>query len=230
MSNPYTHSSQLNNPNNKGAYCFFLVFVPLTFVLVILAITIALFLALKRDYKEWQINFESRIGDNQILELADETRTWNLRESIDAKIAEFSSSKEEIDHVEFTVEEIEFMLAEKISSSLPEGLEVNRIYIDAADGEWVVYLKIATTAGNELPWLAMKIRKADFESPKLTVRSISIGGFDFADYGLGFIVDDVNSGYTEALNLVNENEFTGRRYENIELEDDQVIIKGRANH
>jgi hypothetical protein len=40
------------------------------------------------------------------------------------------------------------------------------------------------------------------------------------------VISNINQGIAQALVTVNENRFVGRKFENIELQEDQMIVKG----
>ena len=58
------------------------------------------------------------------------------------------------------------------------------------------------------------------------LEDLSIGGFSLDSFGFGYIRDNMNLGYSDAMNSINESGFTNRTWENIELESDTMIIKG----
>jgi len=53
-----------------------------------------------------------------------------------------------------------------------------------------------------------------------------LGGYDISDFGFSSIVRNLNKGVREALLLISQKDFTGRRIINIELDDDNIVIKG----
>jgi hypothetical protein len=40
------------------------------------------------------------------------------------------------------------------------------------------------------------------------------------------VISNINQGLAQALVTVNENRFVGRKFENIELQEDRMIVKG----
>jgi hypothetical protein len=64
------------------------------------------------------------------------------------------------------------------------------------------------------------MQTAQLYTTNFKVQGISVGNI------FPSMVSSINQGIAEALVTVNENRFVGRKFENIELEDDQLIVKG----
>jgi len=149
-----------------------------------------------------------------------------LKASVNDKIDEFSESNESIDYVEFTEREALYLIGDNYGQSVPENFTVDRLFVEASTNDWVVYIQ-GSYQGIVLPWLVLRIEKDDIETAQLYVSELAIGKYDFDEWGLLAVREDVNTGFQDALILVNENDFTGRKFENIELTEDGMVIKGR---
>jgi len=192
---------------------------------VFLALFAGIFLVFRYDYLTWESEFEDKRISSDYVYLQGESAEM-LSESIDRKVNEFSRSTQEVDFIEFTVDEAVYLIGEQYNQSLPENFEVQRLYVEPSQNNWYLYIQ-GTYQGMKLPWLILRVQKDDIETAQLYVSEMALGKYDFDTWGLLVIREDVNTGFQEALILVNENDFTGRRFENIELTDESMVIKGR---
>ncbi|MBD3329089.1 hypothetical protein GF357_01190 [Candidatus Dojkabacteria bacterium] len=229
MSNQYSdfHNHIQEQPKSKNGCCFFLVALPVSFFVVMVLAFLIIFLNLRRNYQDWEKQFTSEVAQTEVLSMSDEAKMTELSDQVESKITAFSESTEIVDFIEFNVNEVEYLLGQKLSDSMPDGLEIDKIYIESGDGRWDIYFQPKSSTRKVFPWISLAVTKAEVESPRVKIDAVRVGEYDVSEFGVGFLVDDLNSGYTEALNLVNENEFTGRRFENIELEVNGLIVKGR---
>jgi hypothetical protein len=72
----------------------------------------------------------------------------------------------------------------------------------------------------------MEIVKDDRETAELYVRDLLLGKYKVPGFIAKDIVHSINKGISDAILLVNENAFLGRRIENIELLEERVVVKG----
>lgn len=147
--------------------------------------------------------------------------------SLDVKIEKYTQSEEEVTFMELEIGEIAVLVNNTVKESLPFELKISEIYIDPSEGEYQVYLHLRK-GDRYLPWVRVDVLKDTGETAELYFKEFWIGHLSMDDVGIDYFSDSVNDGYRDALYTVNENGFSGRRYENIELEEDGIIIKGRA--
>lgn len=191
-------------------------------IIIIIVLSLALiFGILGREYSNWSKEFESTLESNRVVTLPNDT----LKSEIEKKIEVFGRSDKKIDFVEFNDTQFMYILAESLNTSLPVGMKYSKGYVVSENGLWNIYVQ-TEIKGIKLPWMWFKLQKDSTESAQVYIHSISIGNFDLTDYGAKVVIDRVNKGISESLLLVNESEFTGRTFRNIELESGKIIIKG----
>ncbi len=190
-------------------------------VIIVILSLVLVFGILFREYSKWSQGFEASMKSEKIVTLPNDT----LKTEIDKKIEIFGKSVKKIDFIELKETEFMYLLAESLNTSLPVGVVFNRGYIDTEKGLWNIYIQ-TELKGLKLPWIVLKLQKDNTESAQVYVRRMSVGNFDFTDYGANFIIERINKGISESLLLVNESEFTGRTFRNIELESEKITIKG----
>lgn len=191
-------------------------------LLVLFLSTITIFLFLIRDYKGWERSFELGYLSSDFVFLNNES----LKTSVEKKIEDFSKSSKKVDFVELTDRETLFLIGESLNESLPFGMVFDRGYVSSDDGQWDIYAKVVDEKYKKGIWMKARLLKDNLESPEIFVQTISVGNYDFKDYGLGIIVWRVNRGIRESISLVNTSEFTGRTIKNIELEKGVMTVKG----
>jgi hypothetical protein len=210
----------MSKRSNPG--CFFLVTVPIT-LLVLLSISAMLVLwILRGEYRSWRDDFESNYLSKEFVKKDD----LELKEGVDEKLTMFASSTEDVDFVELSTDEALFVLLNELEGSIPYGIKVERGIVRAMQGQWDIFIQ-SKFKDTRLPWVRIRVEKDDIESAELFVSDMYMGPYDLGEWGFKGVQDDINRGFAEALILVNENEFSGRRFENIELEENSMIVKGR---
>ena len=80
-----------------------------------------------------------------------------------------------------------------------------------------------------LPWVLINLQKDDLETAEVYVTDMFIGNLSFSSFGLKPFIDNINDGIRNAIILVNENQFSGRKIKNIELLEDGFVIKGEKH-
>lgn len=193
----------------------------ISFILVILLSFMFIWLIVFREYKSWEQDFELDKFSDAYITLENEI----LKTSLESKLKKFAESNNKIDFVELTDKEFIYLVGESINSSLPLNITFEKGYISSEKGVWDLYVK-TNRMNFKLPWVRFRIQKDNTESPELYVSKMSIGNFDFTDYGAKVVLDRVNKGIRDAILLVNQSDFTGRVFRNIELENGKIIIKG----
>jgi hypothetical protein len=207
----------------KRAGCFFAVAIPVSFIVITLLAVLIVFLILRGEYRGWVDRFEGSHLSNDFIYVED---SEEIEKSLEEKILKFSQSEKDVESMELSTQEVFIAFADQFESSIPENVDVYRGYVDSDFGSWNIYLQ---TKHNErvLPWVIVNLNKDEGEGIQLYVSSISLGSYDLTDFGFKSVVDNVNKGLTDAFVLVNQSDFTGRVFENIELEPGVMVIKGR---
>jgi hypothetical protein len=206
--------------DRKG--CFFLIAVPLTFIVILLIIFVGLFFLARGDYVEWKDDFEKDYLSTDFVDLDGNSE---LEISLTEKLEEFQASDEEVYFVEIDDSEFIYLLSQQLSITLPDYIDMYRGVVIYNEGSWDIYIQ-TKFRDNILPWTIITLSKDDIETAQLYVSELKVGPYDLDEYWLESIRKDINEGFSEALLLVNENEFSGRRFDNIELEDGVMVVKG----
>jgi hypothetical protein len=175
-------------------------------------------------YSKWSNEFDLKAEEFTYLDLEID-RYGDIREDIDLKVNRFSSSENQVDFIEFTPEEFGILVYDNSSEAFPEDITVKEIYINHEIFEWYLYMNLEYK-GVSLPWIGVEISKDNQETAEIYVSEVSVAGIILSDIGLESFRRNLSRGYLDALNFVNENNITERKFDNIELTDEGVFIKG----
>lgn len=185
-------------------------------LLVIFVLTIGVFTFPVISYLIWQKQFQSNIPNMVCV--------TNTQDAIplDEKFKKFVLSEDKNTFIELSTEE---MLSLFKSTDIISGGDINDICIVPGVGTWNIYAKISLQ-GLNLPWIRIDIAKDTMETAQLYVSNILIGNILLPDKISQNIKEQLNKGISDALILVNENNFLGRKIKNIELFKDKIVVKG----
>lgn len=212
----------MSKRNKKGPGCFFLIAIPLTLMVIVLLVVLGAFYFIKKDYDIWSNDFEGKHLSSDYVVIEDDEE---LQESVDVKVEEFDASQEEVDFIELTTDEVLYVFGSQLSDSLPYGVKVDRLIAQTNPNDWDIYIQMVFK-NTRLPWLRVNIEKDNIETAELYISEMFVGPYDLDEWvGINLRVS-INKGLSDALILVNENDFSGRTFENIELEEDGVVVKG----
>ena len=169
-------------------------------------------------YMSWEREFVSNLSS---IECYDENTVF--KEDIDEKIESFIISDSRTEFVTFTVEETLAILSSNMQVS--EKFHLEKLCITSSQSLWTVYVKYSTDVV-DLPWISANVVKDNRETAELYVEKILMGNLNLP-FNLGRkMIVEINKGISDAIILVNENEFLGRTIKNIELLEERVVIKG----
>jgi hypothetical protein len=186
----------------------------LTFFLFLFILTVSVVYR----YVLWEREFVSNLSAIQCYE-----EDTEVREDINEKIEKFTLSDSRTEFVTFTVEEVLLLLFPNMKVS--QNFNLNELCIIPERGLWTVYAKYSTDFVT-LPWVRADVVKDNRETAELYVKKILVGDLNLP-FNLGKkAVVEINRGISDAIILVNENEFLGRTIRNIELLEERLVIKG----
>lgn len=181
--------------------------------------------ALYFRYYGWKNSLEDSFVEENFSSF-DADKYSSVREDIEKKVDRYVESREEVETLELTQKEVSILLYDSFSQSLPKDLKLEKIYISPGDNEWEIYLE-ASWRDINLPWVWVTVANESFESAELFIKDIYVGPYSISGFGMDGLIDMTNDGYRNALLFVNQNNVSDREYENIELTDEGIVIKGK---
>jgi len=165
--------------------------------------------------REFSSNLSSKscVSSNQVKEI-----------SFDERIRNFVFSSDRSDYIQFTKGEILYLISSELKKE--EGdIVVKDMCVDSSKGVWKVYLNL-TVAGIKNVWFIFDIIKDDRETAELYVDNLYLGNFQLPSFISSSLKEKINKGISDAIVLVNENSFSGRSITNIELLEEDIVVKG----
>ncbi len=188
----------------------------LSVLLVIFLIIIGIFAYPVISYLVWQKQFKSQMPNMSCI-----SNTTELP-PLDEKFKEFVMSEDNISFIELSSEEVLSLLQ---STDIISGGDVKDICIQPSKGLWEIYTNISLQ-GINIPWIKVEIVKDTMETAQLYIPNIYVGNILIPENFSKNIKTQLNKGISDALILVNENSFLGRKIKNIELLNDKIVVKG----
>lgn len=191
-------------------------------ILFLLIIFLIFILSIFLYSRSWEREFISNINQEYLVNDVSESN-----DILDEKIGEYVLSQKEVDFITFSVEEIGVVIYNSIRDILGESsFNLTNVYIEPSVGFWNVCSRIDYTKVRGLhSWLCVGFNKDDMETAQLYISKLTVQGIDIGTI-FPQLLTEINQGLADALVTVNENNFSGRFFYNIELLEDSVIIKG----
>lgn len=140
----------------------------------------------------------------------------------DEKFKNFVMSEDSTTFIELSAGEVLSLLQ---STNILSGGDIEDICIQPAKKVWSIYANISLQ-GINIPWIRVDIAKDIMETAQLYVENMYIGNILIPERIAQNIKEQLNKGISDALILVNENNFLGRKIQNIELLEDKIVVKG----
>ncbi len=196
------------------SYAFFLWAI---FLLIFTFLSFLSFLFFQ-NYKTWEQEFLS--SDIEFLDYQNETV------DLDEKIRWYNEQKSEYAFIEFSKQEALFLFSQGLDGSLPDWFEVEKTALGTSSGEWSFFVK--TSIWNfKLPWFEILLLKDQYQSIEIYIEDIFVGNFSFRNSFLNSTLEKANNGLANAIRSVNDGNFAGRLFENIELGEEKLVVKSR---
>jgi hypothetical protein len=191
----------------------FLKVVLLTIFTISALVTITVILLLVR-YNNWTKDFESNLKVENLV-----VKDTSLSEEVVSQISSFTLSQENTESLSLSTEQFGYIVLNVLNEYLGEGISVEKIYIEPSTGNWNIYIQ--ANYKKISPWIWISLKKDNVQSAQLYISQFNIGPYSFNRF-----VEEINDGIANGLVTVNENGFTGRYLENIELLEESIVVKG----
>lgn len=185
-------------------------------LLIIFLIVVGILIYPVISYLLWQKQFKASMPSMSCISNGSEVIP------LDEKFRDFVISEENTSFIELSDNEVLSLLR---STNIISGGDVKDICVQPGKGTWSIYASISLQ-GINLPWIKIDIAKDTMETAQLYVSNIFVGNILIPEQMSQNIKTQLNKGISDALILVNENNFLGRKVQNIELLDDKIVVKG----
>jgi hypothetical protein len=219
-------TNQTPKRKKKNLGCFLLFMFPLTLVILSLLIGIFSFYFSRSQYIEWEESFEA---DKLSSSYTYPERNKKLDESISSKLEQFIDPNSNTPYIRLNKEEFSYLLTKEYAESLPDNFNLEKTYTILHENEFSFYMKVKYKE-RTLPWIRIDLSKIGEEGFEFRAENLYIGSWNSDEKGVYFIKNSINEGLREAYLLIEQSHFTGRTIENIEIEDNEVIIRGGSYH
>jgi len=192
--------------------------------LVVMFVLVLIGLVSYHRYTKWK---EEELSKQEIICISDikkdSSEGENLEVIIEDKIKKFVLSNTRTDFIVLTEEEMLHLFTDNF---MEEGnIKTEDICLKPSKGVWQLYLK-SKYKKISLPWLVLDIVKDNIKTAEVYVREVHVGDLEFPTFLQSRVREDLNRGISDGIIMLNENNFLGRRIDNIELLEDKVVFKG----
>ncbi len=186
------------------------------FLLCVLLIAIVSFI-LVSNYKTWERRFERNINEYNLAILPYESDG-----SVEMKIAKFTLSNENTESLILSPYEISSLILLTSKEYFDKDITVRRVYVEPGNFRWNIYMEFVYKKYSV--WFSVDINKDDMQTAQFYITDIKLGNYSLGRYF--DLVYQINTGIANTILTVNENGFSGRYLENIELMEDKIVVKG----
>lgn len=186
------------------------------FLLCVLLIAIVSFI-LVSNYKTWERRFERNINEYNLAILPYESDG-----SVEMKIAKFTLSNENTESLILSPYEISSLILLTSKEYFDKDITVRRVYVEPGNFRWNIYMEFVYKKYSV--WFSVDINKDDMQTAQFYITDIKLGNYSLGRYF--DLVYQINTGIANSILTVNENGFSGRYLENIELMEDKIVVKG----
>lgn len=175
-------------------------------------------------YSKWKEEDLSKQGITCISDIQNNSSfSEDLGLVIEDKIKKFALSDTKTDFIVLTEEEMLYLLSENFTEV--GDIKIEDICIKPSEGVWQLYLK-SKYKKISLPWLVLDIVKDNIETAEVYIKEVYVGDLELPSFLEARVREDFNRGISDGIIMLNENDFLGRRIDNIELLEDRLIFKG----
>lgn len=179
---------------------------------ILFVVTVLLF-----KYVKWEETFEANIVEENVA-----TVDENIFTILKNRFSSFTLSDLNTQVLKLSPKEVGILAISIAKKNIQEPFGIKRIYTEPGKGNWNMYIEISYKGYTV--WFSIDLNKDNIQTAQLYVTNVKVGPYSL---GRNFkILEMINLGIANSLLTVNENGFSGRYFENIELLEDGMVIKG----
>jgi hypothetical protein len=186
-------------------------------ILIVLISILVILISFKVKYSNWELEFEGNINVENLVNRDDLSDTYTQ------KATKFVLSSEDTEFLELQPVEIGNIFFNILDQYSNQYLTLESIYIIPNRTVWNVCAKIDIDKISLDPWVCLDLNKDNIQSAQIYTTKLEVGPYEIRNSEL---IQKINSGIANSLVTVNENGFSGRYLENIEILEESVVIKG----
>lgn len=187
----------------------------ISLMLVLISILVLL-LSFKAKYTKWEDKFTKDINVENLV------NKETISNSYEQKVGDFVLSNSDTEFLELTPFEISEIFFNVLDQYSNENYQLSNVYTLPEKSQWEVCMKVDIKKVSFDPWVCIDLNKDSIQSAQLYSTHINIGPYEIKNTE---VVGKINTGIANSLVTVNENGFSGRYLENIELLKENVVVK-----
>ncbi len=166
---------------------------------------------LTSEYSVWEDN-------NARLLKSFEDSDVEIEASLEEKVEEFSAGGAQSQSMDLSCEEVNVLFSEVISDNW--GLSHRDVGVLCGDRSIEIYVN------SKGVWWVISLWQQAEGNPEFAVVDIKVGPISVGTWSYGYITGEANRGMEEALDVVLDEGFSGRRIEEMTLTEEGVLVVG----
>lgn len=170
-------------------------------------------------YSKWETSFEDSMNPSYLVD-----EGLELENILTDKVSEYTLSNQAVDTIRLSPSEVGYVIFDSLNQYANESFTFKKVYIQPSKSLWTFCTEVSFAKSGITPWLCADVNKDNVQTPQLYITDVRVGPFSVSSWG--DMLSRINSGISNSLLTVNENGFSGRYFENIELLEDAMVIKG----
>lgn len=186
------------------------------FLILILISILVLLLSFKSKYTKWEEEFTKNIKIENLVNRETASNTY------EGKVGHFVLSSSDTEFLQLTPMEVGQVFFNILDQYSNDNFQLSSVYIIPNKSKWEVCTKVDIKGISLDPWMCIDLNKDSIQSAQLYATYIHIGPYESRNTQ---VVGKINTGIANSLTTVNENGFSGRYLENIELLEENIVVK-----
>ncbi|HCC68097.1 TPA: hypothetical protein DEP90_02750 [Patescibacteria group bacterium] len=188
--------------------------------LLLLFLSFLLFLVLKS--RLWEKEFVASLDTEYLV-----SDGIVLDDILNGEIESYILSEEDTDSITLSPTQVAQLVYGTLTDVAGDsGLNITNVYIVPAIADWKVCSRLELKDMWEAHiWVCVDVSKDNMQTAQLYLKDIQCQGFSVSKIYPKLLIL-ANQGIADALVTANENGFVGRIFENVELMEEYLVIKG----
>ncbi|MBN1618970.1 hypothetical protein JW887_06570 [Candidatus Dojkabacteria bacterium] len=135
-------------------------------------------------------------------------------------INDFNESEVEFESISLSCDMIEMYIEDTLKENWPE-YNIQEVGVICRDRSLDIYVNINNV------WFSLNFWQRVEGEPDFLVYDISVGPISLAQLTLGTVNSEFTDGFVDGMKIIYSGVFTGRKIEEINIDEDGVMITGR---
>lgn len=184
------------------------------FIVVVVIIAIVTGILGYRNYKNWQKEESNFLSNMQM------SGGVEVEEELDEKLGDFKESDIERESLYLSCDQLEILLR-RVTEDNWESIGVTDVGVVCGDRMIDVYIKFWDST-----WVVVKLWQRAEGEVDFVVYDVELGPYSLGGITFGYVSSEFSKGVEDAIDLLSEGDFSGRKIEEMYVQGDGVRFVG----